>query len=141
MKIRSRIKSRIQSAAHSRTCNSAVLLCLCFLVGSGCSNGSGPPPGVTYSLAIIIKGKDGKVEQLEPAEVIENAQPEDLRELDCQDGRLLVHVRKTQYGKATFEVTFPTNTSQMAQIKAGETKDLVPRKAKTGVRIAVQESR
>ena len=80
------------------------------------------------------------MEQPEPSQVIEAAQPEDVQELIHQERSVFVQVRKTQYGKATFEVTFPDSTTQMAQIKVGERKDILRKDQKIGVRIEVQDS-
>ncbi len=58
------------------------------------------------------------------------------------DGRTLsLQVRKTEFGRATFQVTFPDKNVQQVKVKAGETKDVLPEGQDIGVRIAVQECR
>ena len=49
-------------------------------------------------------------------------------------------VRKTQYAKATFDITFPDKSVQRVQVKVGKPKDILPRGQKFGVRIELEES-
>jgi hypothetical protein len=37
-------------------------------------------------------------------------------------------------------VTFPDQITQMFQVKAGETKDILPKRQKFGVRVELQQS-
>jgi hypothetical protein len=111
-----------------------------FLVAAGCSRNGVPPPGVKYSVSAITKGKDGSIRQEEPEAVVGSAAATDPKEVAYEGHTILVRVRKTQYGKATFEVTFPDNSSQMVQVRSGETKDILARGQRTGVRIQVQDS-
>jgi hypothetical protein len=50
-------------------------------------------------------------------------------------------VRKTEHEKATFDITFPDKTIQMVRVNSGQTKDVLPKGQKIGVRIEVQECR
>jgi hypothetical protein len=117
----------------------ALVLIGCFLAGVGCAGG-GAVSGVSYSVCAIAKSKDGKVSPQGPATQVEAAGVGDREEVTHESTTLAVQVRKTQYAKATFEITFPDHSLHMVQVKAGETKDILPKGQKVGVRIEVQES-
>ncbi|HZV03463.1 MAG TPA: hypothetical protein VE999_00100 [Gemmataceae bacterium] len=113
-------------------------LVLLLLTNAGCS--SKIKPGATFTLSILAKDKAGKLTPEGARVEIVGASVESKQEIE-QDGQTSsLVVRKTQYGKATFEVTFPDKTTQMFQVKAGEIKDIFPRGQKFGVRIALHES-
>jgi hypothetical protein len=114
-------------------------IALFLLAPAGCSSQK-IVPGATYSLSIIAKGNDGKPAPQGPVTQVGGATVESVREISHEGQTLSVHVRKTQYGKATFEVTFPDKTTQMIQVKAGESKDVLPKGQKIGVRIELRES-
>jgi hypothetical protein len=108
------------------------------LVHAGCS--SKIMPGATYNLSIIAKGNDGKLAPQGPMMQVGGAGVESVQQITHEGQTFSVLVRKTQYGKATFEVTFPDKTTQMFQVKAGQPKDVLPKGQKIGVRIELQES-
>jgi hypothetical protein len=117
---------------------SLLALFLLLLMNAGCS--SKIKPGATFTLSIIAKDKDGKLTPQATSVQVGGASVESRQEI-AQDGQSFsLLVRKTQYGKATFEVTFPDKTTQMFQVKAGETKDLPPRGQQFGIRIELHES-
>lgn len=111
------------------------------IASAGCSGFSAPVPGVTYSVAAITRADRGPVSQPEPALTVESAVVDDVEEVVHGGSTLAVHVRKTQYGKATFTITFPDKSTQTVQVRKGETKDILPRGQQVGVRLAVQEAR
>jgi hypothetical protein len=110
------------------------------LLAAGCLKNRAPAPGVKYNVSVITKGKDGSIKQEEPETVVGSAASDDTKKMTHEGQTVLVRVRKTQYGKATFEITLPDNSSQLVQLRSGETKDVLPRGQKTGVRIQVQDS-
>jgi hypothetical protein len=113
-------------------------LVLLLLMNAGCS--SKIKPGAAFNLSIIAKGKDGKLTPQGSSVQVGGAGVESKQEIAQDDQSFSLLVRKTQYGKATFEVTFPDKTTQTFQVKAGETKDILPRGQKLGVRIELHES-
>ena len=111
----------------------------CFLlINAGCS--SEIKPGADYNVSIIAKDNDGKLKPQGPIIQVERAGVQSKQQLTHEDQTLSLLVRKTQYGKATFEVTFPDQNTQMFQVKAGETKDILPKRQKIGVRVELQQS-
>ena len=111
----------------------------CFLlVNAGCS--SEIKSGAAYNVSIIAKDKQGKLKPQGPIIQVERASVTSKQELTHEGQTLSLLVRKTQYGKATFEVTFPDQSTQMFQVKAGETKDILPKRQKFGVRVELQQS-
>lgn len=116
----------------------AMGLVFILFVDAGCSKKI--YPGITYNIWIIARDKAGKMMPQGETERIEGARVESMQELTHEGQPLSLLVRKTQYGKATFEVTFPDKTRQMFQVKAGETKDILPTGQKFGVRIELHES-
>jgi hypothetical protein len=117
----------------------AIGIVLCLLVPAGCSSKK-IIPGAAYSLSIITKGNDGKLAPQGPVTQVGGAAVESVQQVTHEGQTLSVLVRKTQYGKATFEVTFPDKSTQMIQVKAGEPKNVLPKGQKIGVRIELQES-
>lgn len=107
---------------------------------AGCSGVSEPVPGVTYTVAAITRDGRGKVHAHEPGRQVELAVVEDAEEVSHDGRTLVVQVRKTQYGKATFAITFPDQSTQLVQVKKGQSKDVLPRRQHIGVRLTVQES-
>jgi hypothetical protein len=97
-------------------------------------------PGVTYAVTVISTGKDGKATPQGEATRVESALVESEQAVAHEGHTFLLVVRKTQYGKATFDITFPDKTVQRTQVKAGEPKEVLPRGQKNGVRIEVLES-
>ena len=111
----------------------------CFLlINAGCS--SEIKPGADYNVSIIAKDNDGKLKPQGPIIQVERAGVQSKQQLTHEDQTLSLLVRKTQYGKATFEVTFPDHNTQMFQAKDGETKDILPKPKKIGVRVELQQS-
>ncbi len=111
----------------------------CFLlINAGCS--SEIKPGAAYNVSIIAKDKAGKLTPQGPIIQVERASVTSKQELTHEGQTFSLLVRKTQYRKATFEVTFPDQITQMFQVKAGETKDILPKRQKFGVRVELQQS-
>jgi hypothetical protein len=111
-----------------------------FVAAAGCSNQK-LKPGVTYEATVIARGDDGRpTPQGQPIRV-ESVLVQDTREIALEGGAVSLLVRKTEHEKATFDVTFPDNTSQMVRIKTGESKDVLPKGQKTGIRIEVIDCR
>ena len=112
--------------------------CIFLIALAGCSQPA-PAPGVTYSASAVTKRPDGKLKQFAPAITIDGAVVNDVAEVVNNDppigGKL-----KTSHGKATFAITFPDKTTQMIALKAGDSKDLLPKGQKVGLRIQVQEA-
>ena len=115
-----------------------VALALFLLVIAGCK--SKIQPGATFTLSIIAKDKEGKLTPQGSIVQVGGASVESKQEIAHEGQSFSLLVRKTQYGKTTFEVTFPDKTTQMVQAKAGEIKDILPKGQKLGVRIELQES-
>jgi hypothetical protein len=114
-------------------------LALCCLVGSGCSGKRAAKPGVTYDLSVLTRDGDGKVTPQGTPTHVESAVVQNVQEVPHEGRTLSVLVRKTEYEKATFDVTFPDRATQMVKVKKGETRDVLPEGQAVGVRIAVQE--
>ena len=111
----------------------------CFLLlHAGCS--SDIKSGAAYNVSIIAKDKEGKLKPQGPIIQVERASVTSKQQLTHEGQTLSLLVRKTQYGKATFEVTFPDQNTQMFQVRAGETKDILPKRQKFGVRVELQQS-
>jgi hypothetical protein len=100
-----------------------------------------PPPGVTYTVSAVIKGADGRPKPQGEATSVASAVVDDVQELGYEGGSVLVQVRKTEYGKAIFEVTFPDKSRQRVPVKAGQSAVVLPKGQKLGVRIEVKEAR
>ena len=113
--------------------------CIFLIALAGCSQPA-PAPGVTYSASAVTKSPDGKLKQFAPAITIDGAVVNDVAEVTYDGGAITVQVRKTSYGKATFAITFPDKTTRMVALKAGSSKDLLPKGQKVGLRIQVQEA-
>jgi electron transfer flavoprotein alpha subunit len=111
---------------------------LCLLLPAGCSKAV--RPGATYNVWILAKGNDGKAAPQGSATRVESAAVQNVQEISNEGQTLLLVVRKTQYGKATFDIIFPDKTTQRVQVKAGEPKDLLPRGQKIGARIEILDS-
>jgi hypothetical protein len=116
------------------------LLGVFFTASAGCL-GSKPEPGVTFSLCALAREVGGKVSPRGKARTIESSSGDDTEEVTDGGNTIAIQVRKTQYGKATFEVTFPDHAIQMVQVKKGESKDVLPKGQKIGVHIEVEEAR
>ena len=80
------------------------------------------------------------MKQLAGAISVDGAVVNDVAEVTYEGGAITVQVRKTSHGKATFAITFPDKTTQMIALKAGDSKDLLPKGQKVGLRIQVQEA-
>jgi hypothetical protein len=115
------------------------LVGVCLIALAWCSPAP-PTLGVTYTIAFVTKSADGKVKQQGEALRMESAEVDTIQTINDEGTFLSVYVLKTQYGKATFEITFPDKSTQKVQVKAGEPKTLLPRGQKVGVRIAVEEA-
>jgi hypothetical protein len=114
-------------------------LALLVLVSAGCSGQKAPRPGATFEVAVITRGAGGKVESQGPATRVESAVTQDVRDITHEGATLSLLVRKTEYGQATFDVTFPDKTTQRVRVKNHQTKDVLPAGQNVGVRIQVQE--
>lgn len=112
---------------------------LVLLVQAGCSKAR-IPPGATYLASIITKGNDGKAAPQESATRVESAATGSEQALTYEGHTLSLVVRKTQFGKATFDITFPDKVVQRIQVRVGEIKDILPIAQRIGVRIELQES-
>jgi hypothetical protein len=108
------------------------------LISNGCSRKTAKP-GVTYDVSVIAQGSDGRPSSPGPATRVESAVVQDVREVTHQGSTVSVMVRKTEYGRATFDVTFAGKATQMVRVKKGETKDVLPDGQTVGVRIAVHD--
>jgi hypothetical protein len=97
-------------------------------------------PGVTYNVTVIAQGNEGNATPQGSATRVESAAVGSEQVITHEGDTFSLVVRKTQYGKATFDVTFPDRSTERAQVKLGEPKDILPNGQKTGVRIEVQES-
>jgi hypothetical protein len=117
----------------------AHMLGILFIAAAGCSKGK-IIPGVNYTICVLTKGNSGKVEQQDSVSRAGSAVAGDEREVGDEGSKFLVRVRKTQYGKATFEVTFPDSSIQLVQVRTGERTDILPKGKAVGVRIEVQDS-
>jgi electron transfer flavoprotein alpha subunit len=132
----------VQRTAKSRRC--VALWCIrfgaafCLLLPAGCSKAV--KPGATYNVWILAKGSDGKAAPQGSATRVESAAVQNVQEISKEGQTLSLVVRKTQYGKATFDIIFPDKTTQRVQVKAGEPKDILPNGQKVGVRIEVLDS-
>jgi hypothetical protein len=113
-------------------------LALLLAVHVGCSKPV-PRPGVTGSVTVITPGKDGKPVPQEPATQLQSVATQQVREITHDGSTVSLLVRKTEYGRATFDVTFADKKTEMVRVKVGETKDVLPAGEKLGVRIQVQE--
>jgi hypothetical protein len=111
---------------------------LFLLVLAGC--GRGARPGVTYNVSVISKGIDGEVKPQGSVTTVKSAVVEAVQKIDYEGNSISLVVRKTQYGKATFDITFPNQDIQRAQVKVGQPKDILPGEEGIGVRIELQES-
>jgi hypothetical protein len=114
---------------------------LCFgllLVLAGCAKG--PRPGVTGNVSILTRGNDGKAMLQGSVMRLEAVAVNSLCEFPHEGETLWLLVRKTEFGKGTFEITFPDQTTQRVRLSAGETKDVLPEGQKIGLRIELQES-
>jgi hypothetical protein len=107
---------------------------------AGCS-GPAPQPGVTFTLCPVAS-ENGKVNPRGETQKFESADVEDVEKVTDGTSTITVQVRKTQYGKATFEITIPGQPPQLVQVRKGESKDVLPRgkHSKVGVRIAVEDA-
>jgi hypothetical protein len=112
---------------------------LSLLFQAGCAKAV-VKPGVTYEVSIITKEKDGKVTPQGQVTRVESAVAPDAQELSHDGKTLSIVVRKTQYGKATFEITFPDKAVQKALVNVGKSKDILASGQKIGARIEVVES-
>jgi hypothetical protein len=119
----------------------AICRVLCFgllLVLAGCARG--PRPGVTGNVSILTRDNDGKAAPGGTATGLESAAVGTVREFTHEGRTLSLLVRKTEFEKGTFEITFPDQTTQRVRLSAGETRDVLPDGQKVGLRIELQES-
>ena len=115
-------------------------LALLLLVAPACSKKTFKP-GVTYDVTVITRGAGGQLTPQGPATRVEGVVVGHAQEIALDGRTVSLAVRKTEYEKATFDVTFPDQATQMVRIKTGESKDVLPEGQKSGLRIAVQECR
>jgi hypothetical protein len=111
---------------------------LCLLLSAGCPKTV--KSGATYDAWILVRGNDGKVAPQDPATRVGSAAVENVHELSYEGQTLSLVVRKTQYGKATFDIIFPDKTKHLVQVKTGDPKEILPNGQKIGVRIEIVES-
>jgi hypothetical protein len=107
------------------------------LLSAGCS--TGPRPGVTCTLAVIVRGDDGTIALQGPVARLESATVNTVKEISHEGKSLSLLVRKTEYGKATFDLVFSEQETLQVRIKVGETKDILPEGEQVGLRIEVQD--
>ena len=131
-------RPRATSCWHATGWRSRLSVALFLLVQAGCTREA--RPGVTYNVSIITRGSDGKVTPQGSVTRVESAGVEAVQAIPYEGQTLSLAVRKTQYGKATFDLTFPNQAVQRVQVKVGEPKDILPRGQKVGVRIELRES-
>jgi hypothetical protein len=125
---------------HAARRVSKMLVVLFLLLPAGCLTEAAPEAGVTFNMVIVTRGnRGGGTPQGSPTRV-ESAVTETIKEITYEGQTISVQVRKTQFGKATFDVTFPNRAVERVQIRAGETKDIFPKGQSLGVRIDVQEA-
>jgi hypothetical protein len=93
---------------------------LFLFVDAGCS--SKKKPGATYNVTILARGNDGKPALQGPSQQVEGAGVESRKDITHEGQTISLLVRKTQYGRATFDVTFPDKTTQMVQVKVRPTQ-------------------
>jgi hypothetical protein len=108
------------------------------LVHAGCSRV--PKPGVTGNVFVLTRGNDGQAVAQEPATRLESVPVNTVREIPHEGQTLSLLVRKTEFEKGTFEVTFPDQTTQRVRVGVRESKDVLPEGQKIGLRIELQES-
>jgi hypothetical protein len=113
---------------------------LFLLALAGCAKPP-PRPGVTGNVTVITRGNGGRVVPQEPVTRFESAVVNTTQEISHGDQTLSLLVRKTEYGKGTFEITFPDKTTQRVRVNAGETRDVLPEGQAVGLRIELQEAR
>jgi hypothetical protein len=112
---------------------------LFLLLLAGCGRG-GARPGVTYNVSVITKGIDGEVKPQGSVTTVKSAAVEAVLKIDYEGNSISLVVRKTQYGKATFDIIFPNQDVQRKQVKVGKPEDIWPGEEGIGVRIELQES-
>jgi hypothetical protein len=115
-------------------------IALLLVAAAGCSSKE-LKPGVTYEVSIITAGADGKAAPQGPATRVESVVVGHVQEIAHEGHTLSLAVRKTEFEKATFDVTFADQATERVRIEAGKTKDVLPASQKLGVRIAVQQCR
>jgi hypothetical protein len=98
-------------------------------------------PGVTYSVTALSRGSKGQVAPQGPPTHVETAVVQQVQEIHHDRATLSLLVRKTEYGRATFDVTFPDKTTQRIRVKTGQTQDVLPEGQTLGLRIEVHECR
>lgn len=113
------------------------ILCLAGVVflSSGCS--SPPKPGVTFNLTILEKAEDGNLMVKGPVEKIVSAPVRTEKTIVLPETTVSLLVRKTEYGKATFEVTYPGQEAKRVRIESGQTQEIFPEEVRFGLRIEV----
>jgi len=92
-------------------------------------------------VSVIARGNDGKATPQAPPMRVESAAVKDVKEITHEGRTLSLFVHKTEYERATFDVSFPDKTTQMVRVKTGETRDVMPEAQNIGVRIEVHECR
>ncbi len=111
---------------------------LLLLVTTGCSRPA-PKPGVTYQVSVLTLESNGRLVPQGAPTRVESATVQHTQELTHNGQSLALLVRKTEYGRATFDVTFPDKEVQMVRVKTGETKDVLRAEHGIGLRIEVQD--
>lgn len=129
---------KAQAQKSHRRLTARLGLALLLLVPLGC--GKGQKPGVRYSVALITRGPTGTVTPQEPATSVKSTSAEAGQELAYGGQTYSVTIRKTQYGKATFDIIFPDQRTERVQVKVGHSRDVLPKGQNVGVRIELQES-
>jgi hypothetical protein len=117
------------------------LVGLCCLLCAGCGGQATPVPGVTYVATLITKAANGAIVPQQASVSAKTATVGHEQELGADANQVIVHVRKTEYGRATFEITFSDKSVQRVKVDNGMTKDVFPKGKTLGVRIEVQEAR
>ena len=97
-------------------------------------------PGASYEVRVITKGADGKVTPQGKSTQIDSTAPREVQKFTHEGQTLSLLLRKTQYQRATFEVTFPDKSAKMVQVRVGQPKDVLSEDQKVGLRIELRDS-
>jgi hypothetical protein len=104
---------------------------------AGCT--TGPSPGVTFSRSIITRNPDGTVTVQGSPEQVRSALVMTAKEIPFEGRTLSLLVRKTEHGKATFDITFPDQAVERVKVETGKSLDVLPDGQTLGIRIEVQD--
>ena len=109
---------------------------LAVVLSAGCS--SAPKPGVTYTYSLLEK-KDGNIHVKSALQKVVSATVATEKTITHDGVSLSLLIKKTEFGKVTFDIRFPGMDPQRVRIVTGETKDIFPEESPWGIRIDVLE--